>query len=284
MSPILNLPIFIKAVFSYYTIHCQLQNFFFFLPRRYSLGRRWIRPKYEDCGLSLPSVECDKMGSISTFESIESYFPLVDKIVKREIRKLGMHQQLFEELRSYGIEGLVNASRMFDPERGVSFEIYACKRIRWAVYDGVRKMGWFPRHTLSRMRFFRKADEILEAKSTDPAPRDKTEAVHRLSGAVKELATAYIVSYSEDQFKDAHTDGFEPEEAVDMNRIHGVLRTYVNSLPEKERRVLIQFFFEDFSLTEIAAEMDVTLSWVSKLLASGLGRLRIIFDKRPDLL
>lgn len=224
------------------------------------------------------------MGSTSTFESIESYFPLVDKIVKREIRKLTLHSQMEEELRSYGMEGLLNASRSFDPDRGVSFEIYAYKRIRWAVYDGIRKMGWFPRHTLSKMRFFRKADEMLEAKSMDPAPKDKTEAVHRLSSAVKELATAYVVSYTEDQLKDPHADIVEAEESVDANRMRGVLRLYVHSLPEKERAILLRFFYDDFSLTEIAAEMEITLSWASKLLAAGLGRLRNILNNRPDLL
>ena len=233
--------------------------------------------------MSCRLVECIKMESASTFVSIESYFPLVDKIVKREIRKLAIHSSNSEELRSYGMEGLVKAADTFDPERGIAFEVYAAKRIQWALYDGIRKMGWFPHHAVAKARYFRKAGEMLEAKTADPAPVDKVDAVHRLSNAVKELAVAYVVSYSEEKVVDVAGDDAEIEESLDDARIHGALRVYIHALPEKERAVVVRFFFQDRTLTEVADEMGVTVSWTSKLLSSGLSRLRNILENRPDL-
>jgi RNA polymerase sigma factor for flagellar operon FliA len=239
------------------------------------LSRGCIEREYEDCGLSLPSVECVKMESTSTFESIESYFPLVDKILKWEIRKLSLNSKMGADLRSHGIEGLLNAARTFDSSRGATFETYAAKRIRWAIYDGIRKMGWFPRHAVSKAKFYRKADEILSAKGKEPSPVDKTEAVHRLSGALKELTAVYIISYSEDALQNVEAENASDAElSVDMKRIVGRLRHYMNSLPKKERHILVEFFFEDRTLTEIAEDMAITRSWASKLLSSGLRRLR----------
>ena len=208
------------------------------------------------------------MGSASTFESIESYFPLVDKIVKREIRKLSANFCTFEELRAYGLEGLVKAANSFEPDRGISFEMYACKRIRWSLYDGFRKMGWFSRHSMTKMRFLCKAE---------------VEAVHRLSSAVKELASAYIVTYSEEQLKDTSSEQEDVEAGVDAVKLKGALRVYLLALPEKERMVVARFFYDDVSLTEIAREMKISVSWASKLLSSALERLRRILQNRSDL-
>lgn len=219
----------------------------------------------------------------STNESIESYFPLVEKILRSESRKLSIQHQTIEDLRSFAMEGLMGAMQNFDPSRGVPFESYACKRIRWAVYDGLRTMGWFSKHTLAKIRFYRKADEMLEAQSNDPPPADKTEAVHRLSNAVKELASAYVVSYCEEEQRDEKADPREPEENVDRKRLYSALKTYILSLSEKEKFVVQRFFFEDRRLTEIATEMNITVSWASKILSSALRHLRILFENRPDL-
>jgi RNA polymerase sigma factor FliA len=223
------------------------------------------------------------MNYSSTIGNIESYFPLVEKIVRSEARKLSIQYQTIEDLRSFGMEGLMGAMRNFDPNRGIPFEAYACKRIRWAVYDGLRTMGWFSRHTLAKIRFYRKADEMLEAQSNDPAPADKTEAVHRLSNTVRELASAYVVSYCEGEQRDEKADEHAPEEIVDRKRLYSALKTYILSLPEKEKFIVQRFFFEDCRLTEIANQMNITVSWASKLLSSALRHLRILFEKRPDL-
>ena len=219
----------------------------------------------------------------STVGSIESYFPLVDKILKFEFRGTRLRMQTEDDLRSYGMEGLLAAMRSFDPTRGVSFRVYAAKRIRWAIYDGMRNMGWFPRQAMARARFYRKAEEMSAARAETPAPKDAAEAVHRLSTAVNELAVTYMVSFCE--ANEAETsEKPEVEDSLDQKRYFAALRAYIQSLPEKQRFTVQRFFFEDANLSEIAEDLDVSVSWASRILSTALKRLKILLEKRPDLI
>ena len=50
-----------------------------------------------------------------------------------------------DELRSAGLEGLVQASQSFSKERGVPFRHYAIARIRGAIMDDLRRNDWASR-------------------------------------------------------------------------------------------------------------------------------------------
>ena len=63
---------------------------------------------------------------------IESYLPLVKKIVGRMSLKLPSHWDN-EDVISYGIIGLLEAVERFIPAKGVKFETFATLRIRGAI-------------------------------------------------------------------------------------------------------------------------------------------------------
>ena len=219
----------------------------------------------------------------STVGSIESYFPLVDKILKFEIRGSRLRIQTQDDLRSHGMEGLMAAMRSYDPSRGVAFQAYAAKRIRWAIYDGMRSMGWFPRQAVARARFYRKAEEMSAARADIPAPTDSSEAVHRLSAAVNELAVTYMVSFCDANAAETAEEESDAEDLLDQKRYFSALRAYVLSLPDKQRVTVQRFFFEDEKLSDIAEDLEVSVSWASRILSTALSRLKILLEKRPDL-
>src|SRR5215831_15232385 len=51
----------------------------------------------------------------------------------------------YQELVAYGTQGLLEAARRFDPRGGATFSTYAYYRIRGAIFDGLRQMGWLSR-------------------------------------------------------------------------------------------------------------------------------------------
>ncbi len=218
------------------------------------------------------------MEQTSSIQSIQSYFPLVDKIVRSEMRKLALDREMFEEIRSFGMEGLALASQNFDPARGVPFEFYAQKRIRWSIYDGFRTCGRFPRNLIQKIKFLRTAEEMTEAALKSPAPSDKSEATHRFRDILGDLAAAFVVGYTGNRPCREPSIPAEFDDRVDQKRIGNTLRLYVQSLPEKERIVIERHFYRDERLIDIAQDMKITISWVSKILSSGLRRLREMFE------
>src|SRR5215467_8272272 len=87
--------------------------------------------------------------------------------------------------------GLVEAAQNFDPSRGVLFKTFAYYRIRGAIYDALRKMGWLKGEP--KLRFEAGANEYLkdytEAAGGEPVPASTAY------GELQQLTTAVLTSY-----------------------------------------------------------------------------------------
>jgi RNA polymerase sigma factor FliA len=215
---------------------------------------------------------------------VEANMPIVNKVVAQERRKLSVDKNLTDEMRSFALEGLARAMDGYDASRGITFRFYAEKRIRWAIYDGFRKMGWLPRGLRKKIKFYRQANEMLTENAKSPPPKDKVDAVHRLSERLKDLATAYFTTYAEELENEPASVPAEAESNLAKKQSSCKLRVLIQTLPEKERRVIIEYYFEDKKLSEIAEEMRITISWASKILSNGLKRLRKMMNDNPEIL
>jgi RNA polymerase sigma factor for flagellar operon FliA len=51
----------------------------------------------------------------------------------------------FDDLVAYGMQGLLEAAERYDGSHGTSFTTFAYYRVRGAMFDGLRGMGWLPR-------------------------------------------------------------------------------------------------------------------------------------------
>ena len=49
------------------------------------------------------------------------------------------------DLVGYGTKGLIEAAARFDARQGTPFAAFAYHRIRGAIFDGMRTMGWYSR-------------------------------------------------------------------------------------------------------------------------------------------
>lgn len=136
------------------------------------------------------------------------------------------------------------AEQRFDPNRA-RFGTFALCRIRMDLLEYVR------RETGNRRVGFaqRKRPVSLDAPPDNP---------------------------EEDPMRDLVPDGVPtPEEQVVESLGHEPLRSAVNRLPERERFIIVQYYWGDRRLQDLAAEMQVTASRVSQLHNQGLERLRL---------
>src|SRR4029078_7285804 len=75
------------------------------------------------------------------------------------------------ELEAWGREGLLDAARRFEPDRGVSFRTFAYYRVRGAMLDGLRKMGNWSRRGHERVALLQAAQSTSEGAYEDAAAR-----------------------------------------------------------------------------------------------------------------
>jgi RNA polymerase sigma factor for flagellar operon FliA len=65
-----------------------------------------------------------------------------------------------------------------------------------------------------------------------------------------------------------------PDTIVEKEEIKRVIVEAINELPEKEKKVLVLYYYEDLTLKEIGKVLDVTESRISQLHTKAIMRLR----------
>ncbi len=65
-----------------------------------------------------------------------------------------------------------------------------------------------------------------------------------------------------------------PDAIAEKGEMRRVIVESINELPEKEKKVLVLYYYEDLTLKEIGKVLDVTESRISQLHTKAISRLR----------
>lgn len=217
---------------------------------------------------------------------IEHYIYLVKLVGGR----LGIYLNQYidrDDLVGYGILGLIDAIDKFDPTKNVKFETYASLRIRGAILDEIRKLDWVPRTLRKKQKDVDKARTELETQLTRK-PTDEEIAKYlditldEYYELEKDVNVSSLVSIDENTFqfetiKDKNA--VIPEKQVEEDEMRETLAMVIDKLPERERKVIMLYYFEELTLKEISKILDVSESRVSQLHTKAVSRLRVSMEK-----
>jgi RNA polymerase sigma factor for flagellar operon FliA len=221
---------------------------------------------------------------------IKQYAPLV-KYVAGKVAVGMPHNVEFDDLVGFGVFGLLDAIDKFDPDKNVKFKTYAVTRIRGAIFDELRSIDWVPRSVRQKTREVEDAigsleaqlgrtatdQEIASAMGMDEAEYSKT--IMKISGT--SILSLHDVWFSGDENdKVSIGDSIEspaslnPDVMVEKDEIRRVIVEAINELPDKEKKILVLYYYEDLTLKEIGQVLEVTESRVSQLHTKAILRLR----------
>jgi RNA polymerase sigma factor for flagellar operon FliA len=224
---------------------------------------------------------------------IEIYLPLVKYNGERIWSRLPDGVEL-DDLVSAGTFGLMDAIDAFDMSRGVKFETYCVPRIRGAMLDELRTMDWVPRLVRSKASKLNEAIKTLEAK-LGRAPADAEVAEHM--GLSREdfeklLIEANAVSLVSLNKKWCETDSSKEVHEIDIledkkgedptRRIHkaDLMRLVTKGLNRNERLIIILYYYEELTMKEIGATLDLSESRVSQMHSAIVERLQNQLGRR----
>jgi RNA polymerase sigma factor for flagellar operon FliA len=224
---------------------------------------------------------------------VEHYLPLVKYNAERIWSRLPEGVEL-DDLISAGVFGLMDAIDAFDLERGVKFETYCVPRIRGAMLDELRTMDWVPRLVRSKASKLEEARKALEAAhGRPPRPEELAErmgiTLDDLDHMVGEATAVSLVSlnkkwYETDSYKDVREiDILEDKKAEDPTfkiQNHDLMRLVTRGLNRNERLIIILYYYEDMTMKEIGATLDLSESRVSQMHSSIVARLQQQLSKR----
>ncbi len=217
---------------------------------------------------------------------ITEYAPLVKVVAGRLSMYLGYNVE-YEDLVSYGIFGLIDAIDKFDPGKEVKFETYASLRIRGSILDQIRKMDWIPRTVRQKQKKMEEAIKAIETRTGRNATDDDLAAELGIGEAElgewqTQLKVTNVISLNEfveqggEPVMDARGNShfIQPEESVEEEELKKVLGETMELLTEKERRVILLYYYEELTLKEISNILEVSESRVSQLHTKALLKMR----------
>ncbi len=224
---------------------------------------------------------------------MERYFPLVKYNGERIWQRLPDGVEL-DDLISAGVFGLMDAIDAFDMERGVKFETYCVPRIRGAMLDELRTMDWVPRLVRSKASKINDATKKLQAKhGREPTVQEMAAHMELTVKEVEKMTSdanaVGLISlnkkwYETDSYKDVREiDVLEDKKGEDPTRRiqkNDLMRLVTKGLNRNERLIIILYYYEELTMKEIGATLDLSESRVSQMHSSIVGRLQNQLGKR----
>jgi len=203
----------------------------------------------------------------------ESEHALVRGIAVRLRAQLDLRSDI-DDLVGAGYLGLVEARQRFDATRGIQFSTFAHYRIRGAMVDHLRKSASMSRRAYARIKLAesvdRVAEDVAEIRVADPRARTSVEAtVAALDEAVGRLTSAFVLScLGQDE------EPVDPESALADRQSNERLHRAIDSLPEREKAIVVGHYVDGKRFDAIADELGVSKSWTSRMHAKALDRIR----------
>lgn len=239
--------------------------------------------------------EKDKSPEIREQIIIE-YAPLVKIVAGRLSMYLG-HSVEYDDLVGYGVFGLIDAIDKFDCKKMVKFETYASLRIRGAVLDQLRKMDWIPRTVRQKQKKIELAIREVELRtgkeaSDDDIAKEIGIEIDELEDWRNKTKVTNIISLdefleqgSETSFENKCKSNFQsPEKKVESDEVKKILGEVLETLTDKERKVVLLYYYEELTLKEISKILEVSESRVSQLHTKAIQKMKIKLGRYFEIL
>lgn len=200
--------------------------------------------------------------------------PLVHRIARRVARICRLRE--IDDLVGDGSVGLVRAIDTFDPARGVELERYARHVILGAILNGLRRNDPISERARRRVREAERFRAECEARGEPLSDRELAALLPGFARARAQvdrglplsldapLPSGYALRVNWDD---------DPARLCDLRRRSGAVHRALAALPQRQRQIVHDHYFEELSLRTLSARMAVTPQRVSQLHCAALARL-----------
>ncbi|MFQ6048495.1 MAG: sigma-70 family RNA polymerase sigma factor [Phycisphaerae bacterium] len=226
---------------------------------------------------------------------VEYYSPLVRAQASRISRKLPA-QVSYDEICSAGYDGLIEAIQAYNPQRKTKFETFCQQRIIGAVMDWLRSLDIQSRTVRRFEKRLLDVREILDAELGRPPTnrevaqrmgigQERFEQLSRLSRMGREVHLSTVGGASEAGRSDSRPwEIRDPRQCDPAARLaRSMLTDYLTrGLSREERLVVVLYYFEQLTMAEIGAVLNLSESRVSQIHKDVMQRLRRRFKDHAD--
>ncbi len=227
-------------------------------------------------------------------EKVTSHLAMVKWVVSRvaeRFQRLPNHLDI-NDLSHSGVLGLIDAVRRFSwgrPNEEEEFKAYAECRIRGQVIDELRECDVLPRSARDKVKQLRKVtDDLRQRLQREPTAVEISAALHVDIEIYHELRRD--ASFGKQETLDpvepqlgtmegilkkavAAGENDSPEARLYQEEMKKILADEISHLCPKERTVISLYYYDELTLKEIGAVLEITESRVSQIHGQALQKL-----------
>lgn len=222
-------------------------------------------------------------------ELLERHLHLVRLLARKLASRIGGLVEV-DDLVSAGTLGLVQALESYDMSRGNSFATFASRRVSGAMLDELRRRDWVPRSVRAKARKLYHATSRLESELGRSAEPRELAAVLGIDEPTywswrEAVDGAVLMSLDEAPSPSApageslaacvaEPDSVDSLEDLSREENLAALAEALGALPERERTVLVLYYYEEMNLRQIAEVLHLTESRISQIRTAALKKMQ----------
>lgn len=204
----------------------------------------------------------------------------------------------FEDISSYGVEGLIDAVEKYSPKNGAKFETYALVRIRGNIIDKIRSQDFLPRTVRRKIRDVKEAQEKLKKEFGRSATNKEVaellglevEKVDQILADDTTITSIYEKKGSSDDSIEVidtiqDSNRLTPHEEAEQKNAKAELEKALKRLPERERMIMVLYYHENMTFKEIGEAIEISESRACQIHAQALMKLKnLLSENRSERL
>ena len=202
----------------------------------------------------------------------------------------------YEDISSYGVEGLIDAVEKFSKKMGARFETYALIRIRGNIIDKIRSQDFLPRSVRRKIKDVKEAQEELKRQYGRAATNSEIATYLGIEKEKVEQILSDDTTVTSIYEKKGSTDGDielidtiqdsqsqTPHEKLEAMDVKKELEEALKRLPERERTIMVLYYHENMTLKEIGEAINVSESRISQLHAQAIMKLKNLLSENRSV-
>ncbi len=203
-------------------------------------------------------------------KNLQHYIDIVQKVARVEHRRIPSHMVEYEELLSIGIIAIQVMIKNKTPEQLEKYNsAYIATAVRWAIRNELRiRYKWYSLKHKAEDEY----DEEEAVEGMDMKQAKVREAIYETILSIDGLAAAASDNDSPFDFvKDPHA---MPDENAEISEMGKMIRAAISKLPAKERTVVEYRFYRNMQVKDIATQIGLSPSRVTRIVQSSLNTVR----------
>lgn len=215
---------------------------------------------------------------------IQDYIEIIEKVAKVEQRRIPSHMVEYEELVSIGIIAIQTMIKGKTEQQLARYNnAYISTAVRWAIRNELRnRYKWYSLKNVKQDEDLQDGESSIgssdEGVDEKISPHKVREAIYTTILSIDSLAAAG--SDNDSPFDFIKDTAALPDERAEISELGKVIREAIATLPQKDRTIVEYRFYRNMQVKEIATQVGLSSSRITRIVQSALNYVREYLQKR----